>query len=78
MENLIKKTLLVLFGSALLGCSALLLATCCGRSDFRNREGSVCPNFNCNYERGDKHCSSDSECCPGKQCNSFGFCERCR
>ena len=53
-----------------------LYSACCG-DDQRNRS-AACPMMNCSYERGDKRCNMSSDCCPGKQCNSFGYCERCR
>lgn len=52
-----------------------LQAACCGD---QQRESSSCPHINCNWERTDRKCNDDSECCPGKECTSFGFCELCR
>lgn len=32
----------------------------------------------CARERGDRHCNGPDDCCPGRTCNSFGYCERRR
>ena len=32
----------------------------------------------CARERGDKKCNSSSDCCAGKECDSFGYCVRRR
>lgn len=29
----------------------------------------------CTKERGDGRCNADSDCCDGRECNSFGFCQ---
>ena len=33
---------------------------------------------NCNWERGDSRCNSSEDCCPGRECDGFGFCQACR
>ncbi len=35
-------------------------------------------NGNCNWERGNGRCNTDSDCCPGRECNAFSFCQACR
>ena len=49
-------------------------AACCGSDQ---REPSVCPNISCEWERSDGRCNDSEECCPGKECDVFGFCQRC-
>lgn len=64
----------IFFSTAFLVLSSVLIyGACCGRAQ---REPG-CPNEDCNYERLGGRCNSDSECCPGKQCTAFGYCEPC-
>lgn len=32
----------------------------------------------CARQRGDMRCNTDSDCCPGRECDSFQFCVRKR
>lgn len=41
------------------------------------RLGRFCCPDKCNIERTDGRCNDDSECCPGRRCSSFGYCEPC-
>jgi len=36
--------------------------------------GILCSSQACVWERSDQRCNDNSECCPGKGCNSFGYC----
>ncbi len=38
---------------------------------------SQCPRGDtlCARQRGDSRCNDSDECCSGRQCNSFGYCE---
>lgn len=61
-----------------LGCITVqqdVFGACCGRDQ---REQSVCPNESCDWGRSDGKCDQDEDCCPGRSCNSFGYCIRCR
>lgn len=33
------------------------------------------PPQECDWERSDRRCNDDSECCPGKRCTAFNYCE---
>lgn len=61
----------VLLYAIMMSAFPLVQAECDGTS------GSAAEGT-CNKERGDKKCNSSGDCCPGRQCNSFGFCEYCR
>ena len=37
--------------------------------------GFLCSPRACTWERSDTRCNDNSECCPGKRCSSFGYCE---
>lgn len=39
--------------------------------------GMLCSPQVCSWERSDKRCNDSSECCIGKRCSSFGYCELC-
>ncbi len=61
----------ILFCAMVVSGSALLYSECDGDS-AANSEAT------CNKERGDKKCNGSGDCCAGRQCNSFGYCEYCR
>ncbi|MBA3954247.1 hypothetical protein H0X48_02930 [Candidatus Dependentiae bacterium] len=66
--------MLALFSIGIITLQKTLFGACCGKEQ---REQSACPNESCDWERSDTKCNQDDECCPGKRCNSFGYCERC-
>lgn len=37
--------------------------------------GFLCSAQACTWQRSDSRCNDSSECCPGKECSSFGYCE---
>lgn len=69
------KLLLSIFTYSLLSIYSNSIAECL--EDWQ-KNGCIRPQLLCRQERLDKRCNNDSDCCPGKQCNSFGMCEVCR
>lgn len=65
---------ILLASISLMWSGAIIYSACCGQVQ---RELGSCPFLSCDWERFDGKCNSDSECCPGKQCSSFGYCELC-
>lgn len=49
-----------------------LYSACYGEDTFKSRPSNVC-----NWERGDGRCNIDGDCCPGRECSAFGFCQSC-
>jgi hypothetical protein len=75
-----KDGLIYFFSVLSLGSSLTLMhttvlhASCCGNEQ---RERGICPNASCEWARRDAKCNEDEDCCPGKRCTSFGYCQSC-
>lgn len=61
--------------SLLFVVSGNVFGACYG--DIQRGGGTLCSPKACTWERSDRRCNDNSECCPGKSCSSFGYCELC-
>ena len=48
----------------------------CQGEGFRARPVRSSNGF-CSWERGDKRCNTDGDCCPGRECSAWGMCQKC-
>ncbi len=53
-----------------------LYGVCSEEEEFRARP-LASSNGSCNWERGDKKCNTNGDCCPGRECSAFGMCQDC-
>lgn len=67
------RNILLIF--VILFAAVRIYSACCG--DVQRNTTCACPFYNCTWERSDSRCNDESECCPGKRCSPFGYCEPC-
>lgn len=56
---------------------ALTLVSAASLRTYRNQveEEEEATSSLCVKERGDGRCNVNADCCSGRECNSFGFCQ---
>lgn len=74
METIFKSCKRLFFFSFIFALSNNVFGACNGG---QRGGGFLCSPKVCTWERSDQRCNDSSECCPGKMCNSFGYCELC-